>query len=77
MSGQKVSHSWLEAVANILVGYSVNFVANLLIFPLYGWHISAGQNLQLGAIYTGISLLRSFGMRRVFNWIMVRQAQSS
>lgn len=65
--GQTRRGSLLESPVNILVGYSVNFTANLLIFPLFGWHISARENLTLGVIYTGISLVRSYGLRRLFN----------
>lgn len=65
--GQTRRGSLLESLVNILVGYSVNFMANLLIFPLFGWHISARENLTLGVIYTGISLVRSYGLRRLFN----------
>lgn len=59
--------SLLESLVNIVVGYSINFTANLLIFPLFGWHISTRENLTLGVIYTGISLVRSYGLRRFFN----------
>ncbi len=65
--GQTRRGSLLESLVNILVGYSINFVANLLIFPLFGWHISTRENLTMGVIYTGISLVRSYGLRRFFN----------
>lgn len=65
--GQTRRGSLLESFVNLLVGYSINFTANLLIFPLFGWHISARENLTLGVIYTGISLVRSYGLRRLFN----------
>ena len=65
--GQSRRRSLLESFVNILVGYSINFTANLLIFPIFGWHISARENLTLGVIYTGISLVRSYGLRRFFN----------
>ena len=56
-----------EAWANIAVGFSINYCANLLIFPLFGMHISAGNNFLLGCIYTIISLVRSYVLRRYFN----------
>ena len=71
--GQTRRGSLLESLVNIVVGYSINFTANLLIFPLFGWHISARENLTLGVIYTGISLVRSYGLRRLFNWRAVRK----
>lgn len=56
-----------EAWANIAVGFSINYVANLLIFPLFGMHISLTSNLLMGSIYTVISLVRSYVLRRWFN----------
>jgi hypothetical protein len=71
VSGQKKSHSIFESITNVCVGFGINFTANMLLFPLFGWHISAEQNVLLGIIYTGISIVRSYILRRVFNRIMV------
>jgi len=59
--------STVEAFANIAVGFTINYTANLLIFPLFGMHISPGNNFLLGLIYTAISLVRSYVLRRWFN----------
>lgn len=59
--------SLAEAAANIAVGFTINYVANLLVFPLFGMHISLTNNLWMGCIYTGISLARSYILRRWFN----------
>ena len=61
---QSKRRSWIEAGTNIAVGYGVNFLANLLVFPLFGLHISVMQNIQIGVIYTFISLIRSYAIRR-------------
>jgi hypothetical protein len=47
----------------------------MLFFPLFGWHISASQNLALGLIYTVISVVRSYCVRRWFNAILHRAAR--
>jgi hypothetical protein len=59
--------SMFEAIINILVGFSINMVLNCSVFPLFGWHISLSQNLALGAIYTVVSIIRSYCLRRFFN----------
>jgi hypothetical protein len=59
--------SLIEAVFNVIIGFTINFTANMLFFPLFGWHISASQNIALGAIYTVISICRSYVIRRWFN----------
>lgn len=65
--GQSRRHSFLEAWLHILVGLGVSLAANAFFFPLFGWKISAGQNFALGVIYTVISLVRSYLLRRAFN----------
>ena len=72
VAGQSRRHSLLEAWANIIVGFSINYVANLLIFPLFGFHISLEANFIMGLIYTVISLVRSYVLRRWFNDVMLR-----
>lgn len=59
--------SFIEACINVAIGFSINFVANLLILPLIGFHISVSQNLFIGVLYTVISVCRSYVIRRWFN----------
>lgn len=65
---QTRTQSAIEAAMNILIGYGISMTANFLIFPLFGWNISLSQNLTLGVIYTGISFIRSYLLRRFYNW---------
>lgn len=59
--------SLYEACVNIVIGFSINYFANLLIFPLFGFHIKPGANFIMGLLYTAISLVRSYVIRRWFN----------
>lgn len=59
--------SLIEACINVVIGFSINFVANLLVFPLFGWHVTVADNFILGGIYTAISVARSYVIRRWFN----------
>jgi len=59
-------HSLLEAVTNIFVGYTANLLANFIIFPIWGWTITLKQNIEIGIIYTVVSLARSYLLRRAF-----------
>ena len=59
--------SLIEALVNVAIGFSINYLANLVIFPRFGWHISLTDNLLLGLIYTAISIARSYVIRRWFN----------
>ena len=58
--------SLVEVVANVLVGYGIAVVTQMLVFPLFGLHTSLADNLMIGAIFTGVSLARSYTLRRLF-----------
>lgn len=66
MSQSRLS-SFIEALMNVAIGFSINYIANLLIFPLFDMHISLADNFWLGMIYTIISIVRSYVIRRWFN----------
>ncbi|OIJ43832.1 DUF7220 family protein [Massilia timonae] len=68
--------SLIEAIINVLIGFGINFTANMLIFPLFGFHITPGANFALGLIYTVISVVRSYAVRRWFNARLQRLASA-
>lgn len=59
--------SLIEAFTNVLIGFGINFIANLVILPLVGFNISLGDNLFIGLLYTIVSVVRSYCIRRWFN----------
>ena len=73
--GQSRRASFAEAWINIFIGYAINFTANMLIFPRFGYQITVRDNLIIGVIYTVISLVRGYGVRRLFNWIHIRETR--
>lgn len=64
--------SAFEAVINVAIGYGVAVAAQVLIFPIFGLHASLSQNLAIGAMFTVASLVRSYALRRVFNWMATK-----
>jgi hypothetical protein len=70
--GQSKKQSVLEACTNILIGYTVNFCANLVILPLVGFHINLLDNFYIVLLYTAVSLVRQYVIRRLFNRLMVK-----
>lgn len=67
--GQTPRGAIIEAWTNIAVGFSVNYFANFALLPLVGVHVTAGDNFMLGWCYTAISIIRSYALRRFFNFI--------
>jgi hypothetical protein len=59
--------SFVEAVTNIVVGYGLAVLTQIVVFPLFGLHASLGESFLLAALFTCISLVRSFAIRRLFN----------
>jgi len=70
--------SLAEAVTNVVVGYGIAIATQLTVFPVFGLQPSLGENLLLGVVFTGVSLLRSYLVRRAFeNWRVRRERQSA
>lgn len=64
--------SLVESLANVLVGYGVAIAAQVAVFPLFGIHIGLADNVAIGAIFTVVSIVRSFVLRRVFEELRIR-----
>ena len=60
--------SFIESLVNVAIGYSVALGTQLAVFPLFGLEVRLGQNLAIGAIFTVVSIARSYCVRRAFNW---------
>ena len=67
--------SLAESFANVIVGYGVAVVTQILIFPVFGLQTTLGQNLAMGGVFTILSLARSFLLRRLFEAIRVAGAR--
>ena len=60
--------SLIETVVNTLIGFIVAFFSQMLVFPLVGLeNVPIATNLEIGAWFTAISVLRGYVIRRWFN----------
>lgn len=64
--------SLAESLTNVAVGYGIAVTTQIAVFPLFGLHVSLSDNLAIGALFTIISVIRSYAVRRVFEAIRVR-----
>ena len=69
--------SFIEAVTNIVVGYGLAVLTQIIVFPMFGLSMTLEQNLKIGIIFTSLSIARSFVLRRAFELIQVRAYVSS
>jgi hypothetical protein len=67
--------SLVESVANVIVGYGVAVITQILIFPAFGLHTTLAANMTLAALFTIVSITRSFALRRVFEEVRMRSAK--
>ena len=64
--------SLLESLTNVMVGYGIAVVTQIVVFPWFGLHPSLSDDLVIGAIFTVVSIIRSYSLRRLFETIRVR-----
>jgi len=74
--GQTRREALAEAWINVAIGFSINYAANLVLLPMVGARMNMVENLWLGSIFTAISVIRSFVIRRYFNAQLVALSRS-
>lgn len=66
-------HSLIESITNVAVGFLVALAAQVAVFPMFGIHIEISDNLAIATIFTFVSIVRSYALRRAFNAFHVRR----
>ena len=56
-----------------MVGYGIAVMAQVLVFPWFGLHVTLAENMTMGALFTVVSIVRSYSLRRVFEAFKVRR----
>lgn len=59
--------SLAESAANVTAGYGIAVVTQIVVFPLFGIITSLRYNLGIALIFTAVSLIRTYVLRRLFN----------
>lgn len=67
--GQTPRSAIIEAWFNIVIGFSINFVFNFVLIPMMteGGHMTVSSNFWGGWVFTTISIVRQYTIRRWFN----------
>jgi hypothetical protein len=68
--------SFIESCMNVAIGYGIALASQLIVFPWFGIHIPLSTNLAIGVIFTVISIVRSYIIRRWFNARLHAAAQA-
>lgn len=73
MSQSKLG-SLVEVAVTMTLGFIVSVYAQAVIFPLYGFTtFTLKDNVQIVLIFTAISMVRNYLVRRFFNWLTARK----
>ena len=64
---QSKRNSMIESLSNTAVGFAVSMCASLIIFPVFGHAFTVSQNIGITLIFTVLSIVRGYVVRRVFN----------
>ena len=69
--------SLLEAIIGTTLGFLVALLTQLIVFPLYNIEVSIVQNLEISSIFTFVSLVRVYVVRRIFNRIPPKETNGN
>ena len=71
MLSARQSHtmSFVEAITNVAIGFLLAILTQFVVFPLVGLQVSVADNVLIGAIFTAVSIVRTFTLRRLFEAI--------
>lgn len=59
--------SMIEATVSTLIGFGISYFAWIwIVAPLFGLPITHGVNFAITCIFTVVSLIRGYGVRRLF-----------
>ena len=64
---QSKLESLSEAIINTFIGFVIAFISQLIIFPIVGIDVTLGQNFILTVLFTLVSIIRNYVIRRYFN----------
>ena len=64
---QTKKQSLIESLTSTTIGIIIGIVLNLTILPISGYPVSLSDSLWISVIFTAISIIRSYIIRRCFN----------
>jgi len=65
--------SFLEANVSTAIGFGISWLATPFVFAAFGFTVGAAKALGITLVFTVISIIRGYVVRRFFNRIEVRR----
>ena len=64
---QSKRESVIETLTSVFVGWLIGVILNLTVLPLFDYNITVVDSLLVSLIFTVISVIRGYVIRRFFN----------
>lgn len=61
--------SLIETITSTAIGFFISLILINIVLPLYAFDVKLGQSVAITIIFTVASILRGYGVRRLFNYI--------
>lgn len=65
--------SLAETTVSMFVGFWLSVAVQAVVFPMFGYTLPLHSNMAIVAIFTIVSMIRSYVLRRIFNWFTSRK----
>lgn len=72
-AGQTRRGSITETLASTAIGFGVSWAATPPILALFGYSAGAGAAFGITVVYTALSLVRGYCVRRLFNHLASKE----
>ena len=64
---QTKRQSLIETLTSVFVGWLIGVILNMLVLPLFDYNITVIDSLWVSLIFTAVSVIRGYLIRRYFN----------
>ena len=69
--------SLIEATVNVAIGFCISVAVGRYAYPAFGYEVTLSHNAALTVVFTVTSMVRSYYLRRFFNWLNTRKVTAS
>ena len=59
--------SMIETLVSVGIGWIIGVILNMLVLPLFDYDVSLTDGVLISIIFTAVSVVRSYVVRRFFN----------
>ena len=64
---QSKRESMIETLTSVFAGWLIGVILNLTVLPLFDYNITVVDSLWVSLIFTAVSVIRGYLIRRYFN----------